>query len=116
MNRSNVPKENRVTVWTPFLENVIQQFHDKFLQHRNNAMRLSALIPRFLDQYDLSPLKSLMATYLRYIEDQSEVLKCEVACWKRKRENVLLEDCPANAFDALALYPEDYYLNVSLLL
>ncbi|KRZ13443.1 hypothetical protein T11_15697 [Trichinella zimbabwensis] len=64
MNRSNFPKENR--------QYYRLRFYDKFLQHRNNAMRLSALIPRFLDQYDLSPLKHLMATHLRYIDDQSE--------------------------------------------
>ncbi|KAL1236115.1 Structural polyprotein [Trichinella pseudospiralis] len=64
MNRSNVPKETPVDwLWTPVLEKVIRH-----------------------------PLKSLMATYLRYTEGQT------------------------NAFDALALCPDDYYLNVSLLL
>ncbi|KRX96666.1 hypothetical protein T4E_11417 [Trichinella pseudospiralis] len=46
MNRSNVPKETPVDwLWTPVLEKVIRQFHDKLLQHANYAMRLSALIP-----------------------------------------------------------------------
>ncbi|KRZ04064.1 hypothetical protein T11_8577 [Trichinella zimbabwensis] len=85
-----------MTVWTPFLEN----YYDKFLQHRNNAMRLSALIPY--------PLKNLMVTYLRYIDDQGEVL--------RKWENVPLEDRPTNVHDSLALCQKDYYPNVSLLL
>ncbi|KRZ67688.1 hypothetical protein T10_6284 [Trichinella papuae] len=75
-------------------------FYDKFLQHRNNAVRLCALIPQFLDQYDLRPLQNLMVTYLRYINDQGEVLK--------KWENVPLEDRPTNAHNSLAFCPKDY--------
>ncbi|KRX48606.1 hypothetical protein T05_12519 [Trichinella murrelli] len=44
---SSVPKESReycpLTAWKTFLEN----FFDKLFEHRNNAMRLRALILRF---------------------------------------------------------------------
>ncbi|KRY06276.1 hypothetical protein T12_129, partial [Trichinella patagoniensis] len=69
MNRSIDPKENGeyypLTVWKTFLEN----FLDKLLQHRNNAMRLNALVCLDFDHY---------------IDDQSELLMCEITRWKEK--------------------------------
>ncbi|KRY07733.1 hypothetical protein T12_1799 [Trichinella patagoniensis] len=77
-----------MTVWTPFWRTLFSSSLSNFF---NTAIMPCDLVLLYLDfdQHDLSPLKSLTDAYYRYIDGQSEVLKCKITCWKRKRMNVV---------------------------
>ncbi|KRY35675.1 hypothetical protein T01_2512 [Trichinella spiralis] len=89
MSRSIDPKENR--------EYYPLRFFDKLLPHRNNAMPLI----RF------KPIRKFDGHLVKIYRRPKRATQCE---------NVLLYHYPANALDALALRPNDYYPMVSLLL
>ncbi|KRZ48317.1 hypothetical protein T02_14678 [Trichinella nativa] len=77
----------------------------KVLQHRNNAMRIRALIPRFR-----SPIRKFHGRLIKIYRRPKRATQVWNHTLKTKWENV------PNSLDALPLRPNDHYPIASLLL
>ncbi|KRX16911.1 hypothetical protein T07_2698 [Trichinella nelsoni] len=64
-------RKEKMAVWTPFWRTLFILLYLDF------------------DHHDLSLIISLMGTCYKYIDDQSEIVKCKITRWKRKRINVV---------------------------
>ncbi|KRX35113.1 hypothetical protein T05_8315 [Trichinella murrelli] len=73
----------------------------KVLQHRNNAMRVRALTPRFRSKISWSPNKDISTTK---------------ACYSSVKSHAENKVGKPNSLDALPLRPNDHYPIASLLL
>ena len=54
----------RRTVYIPFLDNIIAQFNERFLSHKNTAVRLNALLPGHISDTTFDSLTEALTMYL----------------------------------------------------
>lgn len=119
-HRQNVPADSseeyfRRVIWIPFLDDILSQLDQRFLQHRDTAFRLSLLLPRSLENVH-DAIRPLTDIYAEYLPETASAVEAEFERWKAKWTMRSVEDRPQTALDALRECDSVFFPCISILL
>jgi len=115
-HRSNIPASSEIqyfkcSLYIPFLDSLLQEFHDWFLGHDASVFHLSAIVPAHLDRYVFGDLLPAFHLYETFMDSESQV-KAEFDMWKQKWLPVAVHDRPNTAIQSLPLCCRDIFPNM----
>ena len=121
VHRENHPSETpedyfRVSIYTQYLDQLITEMNSLFADARKEAFKIQHLVPRFVENSQLSDLKYALDFYQNDLACSSSSVKAEYERWKLKWLRIPHEDRPRSAIEALNECSDTDYPKISILL
>jgi len=125
--RANIPAANEIEYfrrshYIPFLDSMLQEFHDRFLGHSKAVFHLSAVVPAHINSYSFDDLLPAFHMYTSFMDSETQV-RAEYQLWKEKwvqvsvnDRQVSVNDRPNTAVWSLQVCSPDFFPNVRKLL
>jgi hypothetical protein len=112
--RNNVQASNPAdyyqrAVWYPYLDAIITSLTDKFSAHHLTVLKLVALVPSVVDQYDWKDVASAVRFYKSDCNLASEAeIRSEFEQWKDFCLRMSVQNRPQSPLHALDIVPQRY--------
>ena len=87
----------------PFIDHVVTELKTRFSNHHEGLVVVQHLTPFSLEEHTEDKLKSIQGYYGKFLgSDEGEDLVTDITKWKKKYENVALQDKPKSVSLALS--------------
>ena len=117
--RNNVPADSPSSywcraVWYPYLDAILQSLNDKFSSHQLTVLKLVALIPSLIEDYQWMQVVDCWRMYRSELASEEEV-QSEFEQWKDCCLNMPKSERPKTPLEALDVIPHRLH-NIRVLL